>query len=109
MILDFITGIIVSVIQKKTSSRSCAKGIAKKVLMLFIVIMAHIIDTAIIGNGETVRNIVICFYLSNEGISLLENSAALGVKYPDKLIKILNNIQNHDDGGSIDGNTEKID
>lgn len=97
MILDFITGIIVAVIEKTVSSHICAKGIAKKVLMLFIVVLGHLVDFAVIGDGETVRNIVICFYLANECISILENSGRLGVPYPKKLKDILAQLKDKSD------------
>lgn len=93
MSLDFATGIIVAVVKHELSSNICGKGIAKKVLMLCIVIVGHLVDRAVIGDGAAVQNLVVMFYLANECISLLENSARLGVKYPDKLIKILEQLR----------------
>ncbi len=105
MVLDLISGFIVAFFKKKMSFQTGFKGIAKKIFMLFIVIMAHIVDTAVIGGGETTRNIVICFYLANESISLLENSATLGVKYPEKLMTILNQLSS-EDGGTTKNDTK---
>ena len=98
MTLDFVTGIIVAVVKRELSSSICGKGIAKKVLMLCIVIVGHLVDRAVIGEGAAIQNLVVIFYLANECISLLENSARLGVKYPDKLIKILEQLREGDDG-----------
>lgn len=98
MSLDFVTGIIVAVVKHELSSNICGKGIAKKVLMLCIVIVGHLVDRAVIGDGAAVQNLVVMFYLANECISLLENSARLGVKYPDKLIKILEQLREGNNG-----------
>lgn len=98
MSLDFVTGIIVAVVKHELSSNICGKGIAKKVLMLCIVVVGHLVDSAVIGDGAAVQNLVVMFYLANECISLLENSARLGVKYPDKLIKILEQLREGNNG-----------
>lgn len=98
MSLDFVTGIIVAVVKHELSSSICGSGIAKKVLMLCIVIVGHLVDRAVIGDGAAVQNLVVMFYLANECISLLENSARLGVKYPDKLIKILEQLREGNNG-----------
>lgn len=100
IILDFISGIIVAISKKELSSNICGRGIARKVLMLMIVAVGHLIDSALKIDGAPVRNVIICFYLANEGISLLENSAALGVPYPDKLIQILKQLK-------VNGGTKK--
>lgn len=98
MSLDFVTGIIVAVVKHELSSNICGKGIAKKVLMLCIVAVGHLVDSAVIGEGAAIQNLVVIFYLANECISLLENSARLGVKYPDKLIKILEQLREGNNG-----------
>lgn len=98
MSLDFVTGIIVAVVKHELSSNICGKGIAKKVLMLCIVVVGHLVDSAVIGEGAAIQNLVVIFYLANECISLLENSARLGVKYPDKLIKILEQLREGNNG-----------
>ena len=98
MSLDFVTGIIVAVVKHELSSNICGKGIAKKVLMLCIVVVGYLVDSAVIGEGAAIQNLVVIFYLANECISLLENSARLGVKYPDKLIKILEQLREVNNG-----------
>ena len=97
MTLDFVTGIIVAVVKHELSSNICGKGIAKKVLMLCIVVVGHLVDSAVIGEGAAIQNLAAIFYLANECISLLENSARLGVKYPDKLLQILKQLRENND------------
>lgn len=93
---DYITGVIAAAAQKKLSSAVGAKGIAKKVLMLIVVAAANVLDVQIIGGGAALRNMTIIFYAANEVISLLENTSALGVPYPDKLIQVLEQLKNKD-------------
>ena len=89
MILDYITGLMCAVIDKKLSSAVGFKGICKKVLILMLVGVANVVDIHIVGTGSALRSAVICFYLSNEGVSMLENAAHLGLPVPDKLKGIL--------------------
>lgn len=96
IIADYITGVIVAVVHKKLSSEIGAKGIAKKILMLIIVAVANVLDVQIIGGGAALRNITIIFYAANEVISLLENTGALGVPYPKKLMDVLQQLKNKD-------------
>lgn len=96
IVADYITGVIVAVVRKKLSSEIGAKGIAKKILMLIIVAVANVLDVQIIGGGAALRNITIIFYAANEVISLLENTGALGVPYPQKLMDILEQLKNRE-------------
>ena len=89
IVLDYITGIIAAVVEKKLSSEVGARGIAKKVIMLLVVAVANIADRDIIGEGNVLRSVTAMFYIANEGISLLENGARLGVPMPKKLIDVL--------------------
>ena len=89
IVLDYITGIIAAVVEKKLSSEVGARGIAKKVIMLLVVAVANIADRDIIGEGNVLRSVTEMFYIANEGISLLENGARLGVPMPKKLIDVL--------------------
>ena len=89
IVLDYITGIIAAVVEKKLSSAVGARGIAKKVIMLLVVAVANIADRDIIGEGNVLRSVTAMFYIANEGISLLENGARLGVPMPKKLIDVL--------------------
>ena len=85
MTLDYISGVMCAIIDKKLSSAVGFKGICKKVFILMLVGVAHIIDLHVVGTGSALRGAVICFYMSNEGLSLLENAAHIGLPIPDKL------------------------
>lgn len=97
MVLDYITGVMCAVVDKKLSSAVGFKGIFKKVLILMLVGVANIIDVNVVGSGSALRSAVICFYLSNEGISMLENAAHLGLPVPEKLKGILEQLHNRED------------
>lgn len=91
-VIDYITGIMCAVVDKKLSSEVGFKGIFKKVLIFALVGIGHILDTRVIGNGSVMRTAVIFFYLSNEGVSLLENAAYLGLPIPQKLKSVLEQL-----------------
>ena len=94
MALDYVTGIMCAIVDKQLSSAIGFKGIFKKVLIVMLVGVAHIVDLHVVGTGEALRSAVICFYLSNEGVSVLENAGHLGLPIPEKLKAIL--AQLHD-------------
>ena len=94
MTLDYVSGVMCAVIDRKLSSAVGFKGVCKKVFILMLVGVAHIIDLHVVGTGSALRGAVICFYMSNEGLSLLENTAHIGLPIPDKLRDIL--AQLHD-------------
>ena len=106
MVLDYITEVMCAIADKKLSSAVGFKGICKKVLILMLVGLAHIVDLHVIGTGSALRGAVICFYLSNEGLSLLENAAHLGLPVPDRLKDVLSQLHNRD-GKSDDNGGEK--
>lgn len=91
---DYITGIMRGIIDKKLSSAIGFKGIFRKVLIFALVGIANILDVYILGQGEILRTAVVFFYLSNEGISLLENAGYLGLPIPEKLKDILIQLHN---------------
>ena len=93
VIIDYITGLMNAIIQKKLSSEVGFKGICKKVVIFFLVSVANIVDVKIIGSGNVIRTAVIFFYLSNEGISITENAAMIGLPIPDKLKKVLEQLE----------------
>lgn len=97
MILDYITGLMCAVADKKLSSSIGFKGICKKVLIVMLVGVAHVVDMYVVGNGNALRSAVVCFYISNEGVSMLENAAHLGLPIPDKLKSILAQLHKRDD------------
>ena len=90
--VDYITGVMCAVSDKKLSSAVGFKGICRKVLIFALVGGGHILDTRVIGAGSVLRTAVIFFYLSNEGISLLENAAHLGLPVPKKLKDVLEQL-----------------
>ena len=89
VVIDYITGIMSAIIEHKLSSEIGFKGIFKKVLIFTMVAIGNILDSKIIGDGNTIRTAVIFFYLSNEGISIIENSVIIGLPVPHKLKDIL--------------------
>ena len=97
MVIDYITGLMVAVTEKKLSSAIGFKGICKKVLIIMLVGVAHIVDLHVVGTGNALRGAVVCFYLSNEGVSLLENAAHLGLPVPEKMKSILAQLHNRID------------
>lgn len=90
--VDYATGVLAAIIKKKLNSRVGFKGIAKKVLMFLIVGIANIVDVRLIQTGSAFRTATIIFYLANEGVSLLENSARCGLPIPKKLKGILTQL-----------------
>lgn len=92
VVIDYITGVMCAVVDRRLSSRVGFKGICKKVLIFALVGMGHILDTQIIGTGSVLRTAVIFFYISNEGVSLLENATYLGLPVPKKIKLILEQL-----------------
>lgn len=97
VIIDYVTGIMLAVLQKKLSSEIGFHGIFKKVLIFTMVAVGHTVDTYIIQNGSAIRTAVIFFYLSNEGISILENASKIGLPIPDKLKGVLSQLSREDE------------
>ena len=106
MTLDYISGVMCAIIDKKLSSAVGFKGICKKVFILMLVGVAHIIDLHVVGTGSALRGAVICFYMSNEGLSLLENAAHIGLPIPDKLRDILTPLHDKERGTTDQGDGE---
>ena len=98
-VADYITGVMCAVSDKELSSKVGFRGICRKVLIFVLVGAGHILDTQIIGDGSVLRTAVIFFYLSNEGVSLLENAAHLGLPIPKKLRDVLAQIHDRAEGG----------
>lgn len=105
MVVDYITGVMCAVSDKKLSSAVGFKGICRKVLILMLVGIANLLDVQVIGTGAVLRTAVIFFYLSNEGVSLLENAAHLGLPIPEKLKAILAQLH---DRAERDGDDNEI-
>lgn len=97
IVLDYISGVIAAIAEKKLSSSVGARGIAKKLFMLLIVAVANIVDINVIGEGHVLRTVTTAFYIANECISLIENAGRLGVPVPKKLMDVLEQLKNKDD------------
>ena len=93
-VIDYITGVLCTIIEKKLSSAIGMRGIIKKVYMFLIVSVAHIVDS-VMGNGGIIRTATIIFFMSNEGLSLLENACRIGLPIPPKLKDVLSQLH-HD-------------
>ena len=91
-VADYITGVMCAVADKKLSSEVGFKGICRKVIIFMLVGVAHVIDVNVIATGSVLRTAVIFFYLSNEGVSLLENAGHLGLPIPEKLKIVLEQL-----------------
>lgn len=96
VIIDYVTGLMCAVLDKKLSSEVGFRGIFKKVLIFSLVAIGNIVDQSVIGEGSVIRTAVIFFYLSNEGVSILENAAHIGLPVPQKLKDILEQLHNRD-------------
>ncbi len=96
VVIDYLTGIMVAVLERKLSSEVGFRGIFKKVLIFSLVAIGHIIDSQLIQTGSAIRTAVIFFYLSNEGISIIENSAKIGLPIPEKLKTVLEQLNKED-------------
>ena len=96
VVIDYITGLMCAILDKKLSSEVGFRGIFKKVLIFSLVAIGNIVDQSVIGEGSVIRTAVIFFYLSNEGVSILENAAHIGLPVPQKLKDILEQLHNRD-------------
>ena len=92
VVIDYITGVMCAIVDKNLSSEVGFKGICKKVLIFILVGVGNIIDVQVLGQAGVLRTAVIFFYLSNEGVSLLENAGHLGLPIPAKLKAVLEQL-----------------
>nr|DAZ51960.1 MAG TPA: holin [Caudoviricetes sp.] len=92
--MDYITGVMCAVNDKTLSSEVGFRGICRKVLIFMLVGIANILDADVVGTGSVLRTAVIFFYISNEGVSLLENAAHLGLSVPEKIKVVLEQLHN---------------
>lgn len=92
VVIDYITGVMCAIADKNLSSEVGFKGICRKVLIFLLVGIANVLDVQVIGTGSVLRTAVIFFYISNEGVSLLENAAHLGLPVPEKIKTVLEQL-----------------
>lgn len=103
VVVDYITGVMCAIVDKRLSSAVGFKGICRKVLIFALVGIGHILDTQVIGDGSVIRTAVIFFYISNEGVSLLENASHLGLPIPEKMKDILAQLHNRSNDTESEG------
>ena len=104
VIADYVTGVMCAVSDKRLSSEVGFKGICRKVLIFVLVGMANILDLHVIGTGCVLRTAVLFFYISNEGVSVLENAGHLGLLIPARLLNVLEQL--HEDAEQEDIDNE---
>lgn len=92
VIVDYITGVMCAIADHSLSSEVGFKGICRKVLIFVLVGIANILDVQVVGTGSVLRTAIIFFYISNEGVSLLENAGHLGLPIPEKLKSVLEQL-----------------
>lgn len=100
--VDYITGVMCAINDQKLSSEVGFRGICRKVLIFILVGIANILDVEVIGTGSVLRTAIIFFYMSNEGVSLLENAAHLGLPVPTKLKDVLAQLHDRAEEGGED-------
>ena len=98
--IDYVTGVMCAIVDKKLSSSVGFKGIFRKVLIFVMVGIGHTLDAQILGGGDTLRTAVIFFYCANEGLSLIENAGHLGLPIPAKLKSVLAQLHNRAEDSS---------
>ena len=97
VVADYITGVMRAILDKRLSSAVGARGIFKKIVIFVMVAIGHTLDTRIVGSGSAIRTAIIYFFISNEGVSLLENASALGLPVPEKLKEVLAQLHGRND------------
>ena len=99
VVVDYITGVMCAISDHTLSSEVGFKGICRKVLIFLLVGIANVLDVQVIGTGSVLRTAVIFFYISNEGVSLLENAGHLGLPIPEKMKDVLQQLHDHSEKG----------
>lgn len=94
--IDYITGILKAIYNKKLNSGIGAKGIIKKIGYILIVIVAGLLDT-LLNSPNYIRNIICYMFITNEGISIIENWANMGINIPNFLREKLDSMSNNND------------
>lgn len=103
VVIDYLTGIMCAIADKNLSSEVGFKGICRKVLIFLLVGIANILDANVIGTGSVLRTAVIFFYISNEGVSLMENAAHLGLPIPTKIKDVLEQLHDRSEKSESEG------
>ena len=98
VVIDYLTGVMCAIADRNLSSEVGFRGIFRKVLIFVMVGAGHILDAQVVGSGDALRTAVIFFYISNEGVSLLENAAHIGLPVPEKLKDVLAQLHDREKG-----------
>lgn len=98
VVIDYLTGVMCAIADRSLSSEVGFRGIFRKVLIFVMVGAGHILDAQVVGSGDALRTAVIFFYISNEGVSLLENAAHIGLPVPEKLKEVLAQLHDREKG-----------
>ncbi len=108
--IDYVTGVMCAVTDHSLSSEIGFRGICRKVLIFLLVGIGHILDVQVVGNGSVLRTAVVFFYLSNEGVSLMENASHLGLPVPGKLKAVLEQLHDRaEKGNPAEGSSDRND
>ena len=94
IVTDYVTGLLCAIVERNLSSAIGFRGICQKVFILALVGVANILDVNVIGGGQVLRSAVIFFYISNEGISIIENAARIGLPVPEKIQDVMKQLRN---------------
>ena len=93
IVTDYITGVLCAIVEKRLSSSVGFKGICQKVFIMALVGVANVLDVHMVGGGCVLRTAVIFFYCANEGISIMENAARIGLPVPEKLTEVMQQLK----------------
>ena len=94
IVTDYVTGVLCAIVERNLSSAIGFRGIAQKVFILALVGVANILDVHVVGSGCILHSAVIFFYCANEGISIIENAARIGLPVPEKLVEVMRQLKN---------------
>lgn len=93
IVTDYVTGVLCAIVEKRLSSTVGFKGICQKVFIMALVGVANVLDVNMVGGGCVLRTAVIFFYCANEGISIIENAARIGLPVPEKLTDVMKQLK----------------
>lgn len=94
IVTDYVTGVLCAIVERRLSSAVGFRGICQKVFILALVGVANVLDVHVVGDGQVLRSAVIFFYCANEGISIMENAARIGLPVPEKLTEVMKQFKN---------------
>lgn len=102
MVLDYLTGLIKAYLTKKLSSNVGLHGIARKSVILIVLIMSVMLDRILNSGTWVFRTLVCYFYIANEGLSILENCSVIGLPIPDRIQEALEQLKNRENESEVE-------